>query len=126
MQKRYKFEGDIPKNLCTLQKISNLKPIKNPFKLLKLNLTQKVILDLGKIVAMEIHHIPQLEVVPNNHVIPADTMIADYNPSRIVCPPDTEANEEASLPGRGLPVVHPEHLQSMVVIYQGKVSVMKK
>ena len=33
LKKRFKYEGDIPKNLCTLLRLSNLKPIKNPFKL---------------------------------------------------------------------------------------------
>ena len=47
LKKRFKYEGDIPKNLCTLQRLSNLKPIKNPFKLLKLSFSQKIILELN-------------------------------------------------------------------------------
>ena len=41
LRKRYKSEGDIPKSLCFLQKISNLRPIRNPYKFLRLSFNQK-------------------------------------------------------------------------------------
>ena len=31
LKKRFKYEGDTPKNLCTINRLSNLKPIKNAF-----------------------------------------------------------------------------------------------
>ena len=53
LKRRFKYEGDVPKNLCTLQRLSNLKPIKNPFKLLKLSFSQKMLLQLNSLVMTE-------------------------------------------------------------------------
>ena len=120
IKKRYKFEGDIPKNLCTLQRISHLKPLTNPFKLLKLSLSQKIMLDLGKIIDLNIPHIPQVEVKPNDYQLTADTIVAAYNPSRVIDPNGTVAAQVDSHTVHRLPVVHPEHLQSMRDICQVK------
>ena len=111
LKKRYKYEGDIPKNYCTLQKISHLKPLKNPFKLLKLKCSEKFILDLGKIIQMEIPNAQQVEIVKNDYSTPVQPMVEDYNPSIIICGDETLTTK--SHPVQGLPVIHPKHLESM-------------
>ena len=60
MKKRFKYEGDIPKNLCTLQRLTNLKPIRNPFKLLKLSFSQKMLLLLNQLVKTYNYRVLQL------------------------------------------------------------------
>ena len=65
VQQRFKGEGHIPKNLCTMQKLSHLKPVKNVYTLLGLSVTQKLVLELNKIIRMEIPTSNEVEITEN-------------------------------------------------------------
>ena len=84
MQNRLKFESKIPKNMVTLQRLSNLKKVKNILPLLNLSISQKMILELDKIISMsnidvtEVQCIKQ-EIRPKNLPI-----IKDFAPSILI------------------------------------------
>ena len=46
IQSRFKTEGDIPKKMCTMARLQHLKPVKNIYSLLKLNVTDQLMLHL--------------------------------------------------------------------------------
>ena len=48
-QSRFKREGKIPKQYCSIQRITNLKPIRNVYKLLDLSIPQKMVIELSAI-----------------------------------------------------------------------------
>ena len=81
-QKRFKQEGEIPKNMCTLARLSNLKPISNGNKLLGLSLSQKLMLELRQILSQDLPEISQVEVIPNIALKRApEAVIQNFNPS---------------------------------------------
>ena len=82
LQNRFKGEGKIPKNYCSLQKISNLKPIRNVYKLLNLSITQRMVLELDRIITMEIPNVQEVEITPNMSIRQTpDAIVNKFNPS---------------------------------------------
>ena len=82
LQFHYKGEGAIPKNMCTLQKVSHLKPVKNVFKLLGLTVSQKLVMALDKVLKLACPTVNEVEIMPNLSVRAAPgTLIKRFNPS---------------------------------------------
>ena len=83
IQNRLKQEGQVPKNMGILQRLSNLKPVKNVFKHLNLSLSQQMVLELNNIVRMTWPEIQEVKIVPNDAAREhkASQMVRDFHPS---------------------------------------------
>ena len=90
LKQRFKHEGQVPKNLCTLQRLSNLKPIKNPFKLLRLTFSQKMLLELNSLLQSDIQPIPIVEIISNKSTDKPAQLFHDFNASVKFIPNENE------------------------------------
>ena len=110
LEKRFKYEGDIPRNLCTLQRLSNLKPIKNPFKLLKLSFSQKMLLDLNSLLQSDYPPVSVVEIVNQKTKDQPSKLIQDFNASvKFIPNPDHDQTFEK----KNLQVEVPQHNHSI-------------
>ena len=83
MTNRIKGEGRITKNMCTLARISRLRPITNPLRMMDLKVSEKILMDFANLLHLE--ELPnQMEVIPNPG-LNVDPIIKDYQPSLILC-----------------------------------------
>ena len=91
LKQRFKHEGQVPKNLCTLQRLSNLKPIKNPFKLLRLTFSQKMLLELNSLLQSETRPVSIVEIINNKVKDKPAQLFQDFNASvKFIPNPDNE------------------------------------
>ena len=104
MKKRFKHEGDVPKNLCTLQRLSNLKPIKNPFKLLRLSFSQKMLLELNSLIQSESKSVSVVEIINKKVQNKPATLFQDFNASVKFIPNDEQISKK-----KPLPIEFPKH-----------------
>ena len=111
LKQRFKYEGDIPKNLCTMQRLTHLKPIPNPFKLLKLSLPQKMLLDLNLLLQSEISDVSAVEIITQQNIDKPSNLFQDFNASIQFLPGKSMKNLEPQC--KNPQVIHPLHQESI-------------
>ena len=95
-QNRFKREGKIPKQYCSIQRISNLKPIRNVYKLLNLSVSQKMIIELSAILNSEIPPVEEVQICENKAIkITPASVVKKFNPSLQIV--HTESNQKPML-----------------------------
>ena len=87
MQNRLKFESKIPRNMVTLQRLSNLKKIHNILPLLNLSLTQQMVLELDRIIQMETQDVKEVKYIKNEVKDKNLPIITDFSPTVYVDEP---------------------------------------
>ena len=111
LKQRFKYEGDIPKNLCTMQRLTHLKPIPNPFKLLKLSLPQKMLLELNLLLQSEISDVSAVEIITQQNIDKPSNLFQDFNASIQFLPGKSMENSGPQC--KNPQVIHPLHQESI-------------
>ena len=100
MKNRLHKEGKVTKAMCTLQKLTRLKPVLNPLRLLQLSISEKLLLGFRKALAMPECQITAIEIVPNITLKgQPNEIIKDHNLSVCVISDHEEARLKIQNPG---------------------------
>ena len=82
IKNRLKGEGAITKNMAILARISRLKPVKNPLRLLHLNVSETILRDFNDALKLPCFTPNALEIMPLPNIEQnADTIVKDFNPT---------------------------------------------
>ena len=81
MKQRLKGEGKVTKNMAVLAKISRLKPIQNPLRMLNLTISEKLLKSFQQTSQIMDPPIESLEIIPPHTTREADQLMKDCNPS---------------------------------------------
>ena len=74
-----------------MQRLSNLKPIKNPFKLLKLSFSQKMLLELNSLIQLKSKPVSIVEIINKKVKDKPAKLFQDFNASvKFIPNPDNE------------------------------------
>ena len=88
LKHRLKGEGQISKNMCILARISRLKPVRNPLRLLHLRINEKILEDFRKALLIPVSQNNTYEMVHNANDKEISQQIVQKSDQTIILQPD--------------------------------------
>ena len=88
LKHRLKGEGQISKNMCILARISRLKPVRNPLRLLHLRINEKILEDFRKALLISVSQNNTYEMVHNANDKEISQQIVQKSDQTIILQPD--------------------------------------
>ena len=93
LKNRLKGEGKVTKNMAILARISRLKPIQNPLRMLQLTVSEKILKSFCDALKMKDHPVEALEIIPNPSLIQANSIVRAGNPSLQFMPENMKSQQ---------------------------------
>ena len=123
LKNRIKGEGIIHKNMCFIARISWLKPLKNPLRLLHLSINEKILQDFDKALQIPLVNTDVVKMMPKLTHSPV-SIVAAFNPTIHMQPP-TKVSSPCSDARAPLKVVIPNNATSIQDIFRVKLTTLK-